>query len=81
MDRLTIIRDSHSHGSYHIVTDGFPPQCASHLTFDEMLGYIARLMVPHNHDGSIPQNYGRPLFLERPQAVQDAEHRIDVTVI
>lgn len=70
MDRLTIIRDSSTNNLYHVIVDGFPSQCASHLCFDEMLGYVARVMMVKCADGSIPQNYGRPLFLERPANTQ-----------
>lgn len=66
MDRITIIKESYNGNSYHVVSDGFPPRCADHLTFDEMLGYVARLMCPIDADGEIPKYFGKPLFLERP---------------
>lgn len=66
MYRITIIKDAGSY-SYHVISDGYPPKLASHLTYDEMLGYIARTMCPQDSDGSIPCGFGRPLFLEPPK--------------
>ena len=70
-NQITILCDVSTSNSYHVISDGYPPKCASHLSYDEMLGYVARLTMRLNSDGEIPRGYGRPLYLERPTEVQD----------
>ena len=79
-ERLTILRDSSFGNSYHVISDDYPPVDASHLCFDEMLGYVARVMMVLCEDGSIPKNYGRPPFLERPEAEQEKDARVDAII-
>jgi hypothetical protein len=41
--------------------------CADQLTFDEALGYVARLMCPTDDAGNVARGYGKPLFLSPPK--------------
>lgn len=65
-NKITILRDQQT---YTIITDtGYPGHLdvADHLTYDEMLGYVSRLCVPHFSNGDPIRCWGRPLFLEPP---------------
>ena len=72
-NKITLLRDQQT---YTIITaTGYPGKLnvADHLTYDEMLGYVARLCCPHFSNGDPIRTWGRPLFLEAP-AKREPEH-------
>ena len=68
-NKITILRGHSLNNSFSVITaTGYPEKIdiAQELTFDEMLGYVARLTCPSFSDGCPIRSWGKPLFLDPP---------------
>ncbi len=66
--KVTILRAFGSQGHFDVLHDGQWQRTAhvGGLTYDEMLGTIARLLCPVMENGSPNRQLGTPLHLEAP---------------
>lgn len=66
--RITIVRGYSQQNDFTVVIEGHgfgddKLTMVDGLAFDEMLGVVARLMIPAQSDGSPNRQVGTPLFL------------------
>jgi len=65
--KITILQEWGGSGLTVISEDGLRKlTVADGLCYDEMLGYIARLLCPTESDGTPSEYFGKPLFLSAP---------------
>ena len=67
--KVTILRGFGSQNNFHILHDGNwkHVEHLGDLSYDEMLGTIARLLCPVMGDGTPIRQLGKPLHLEPPE--------------
>jgi|HubBroStandDraft_4_1064222.scaffolds.fasta_scaffold258164_2 hypothetical protein len=69
--RITISRSMGQQNYFDVVVEekcyGGELAFEDGLLFDEMLGVVARLMIPTNGDGAPNRQVRKPLFLQRPK--------------
>lgn len=70
--RITIIRNYSQQNDFTVVVENYgfgddKLNFVDGLTFDEMFGTVARLMIPTCGDGTPNRQLGNPLFLTAPK--------------
>lgn len=68
--KITIIRSFDQQNYFTVLVQesefGSKIEMQTALTYDEMIGLVARICVPVNGDNQVNRHFGNPLFLEKP---------------